>query len=565
MKKIALIAFIGILSFQQVNAQNKVDQARKAMDNDQYQTAIDLLKPVQSAESQYYIGDAYMHLLNYTAAKAAFKKGIELDDDFPLNYVGLAHIDLLNKNTTQAAAQMEEAEDQLRRRVRDPRTFIEAMKAYGDAGYYDKAIAYGEKALKVTQDDPKLYVALGNIYSERNSHDLSMPVTYYERAISLDPHNAEAYTKLAVAWSRARKPKKALELFGKAIQANPNYAPAYKEKAIFYYRKHKPEALKKAIAIYRDKYLPLAGQNNCKAVTQYIQFVFLAGDAKTAIKEINKLKQNANCNELIEMDRMEGYAAYETKHYKQAEAAMKKFIGEAPEQKLIPADYLYLGKAQLKDSTQRAQGIANMYKSLQYSDTTDRVAQLNYYKEIAESFSESKMPKEAAKAYAKKMAKYKHYRGRTNDIRDMGRAYMQAKEYKKADKAFEELLKIDPTYLYGVFMRAQINSKEGMSQDTAIALYNKVIKLAKKDPEKNQGYLNGSYRFFISYYLHREDLDVLKRYDSAIAYLEKIYALDNTKYEYVKKNIEELKKRKAYIINRRKIIAERKKAQANKK
>jgi Tfp pilus assembly protein PilF len=577
-KHIVLIALIGIVAVTQANAQNKkIEQVRQVIQNEQYNSALQMLSKMQTAQSQYYTGDVYIQLLETDSAKAAFKKGIKMDDNFPLNYVGLARLDFLNKDSVKAEGYIKKAMKKMpkhRGHAKNPETYIEIMKAYSNAGFYNKAITYGEKALKIKQSKKSkadLLVALGDAYAGKNVHNLTKSVNYYNRAINIDPSNAAAYTELAVAWSRARKPQKAKNYFSKAIKANSNYGPAYREKAIFYYRRYreKPDSrgndLQKAIKIYK-KYLPIVG-NTCQAGTRYVQFVFLAGEAKTALQEIDKLKQNEKCNNLLQMGRMEGYSAYVTGNYKQADQALKGFIGKAPKAAIIPADYVYLGKAQLKldstnhklDPVKQKEAIQNLYKSLQFADTTNKFNYRRLYNNLAKTFFTNGIYLDAAKMYQQKIKKFKPYHGVTTDLRDMGRAYAFAGKYKKADAAFTNLVKQDSTYIFGYFMLAQINTQKGMSQDSARIFYQKVIDLAKNKPSKYQSYLAQSYKFMGNYYYSKGNTNI-KDLDTTIAYYQKWYQLDPNKYMQVKKAITSLKKRKAYIINRRKIIKKRKKA-----
>jgi tetratricopeptide (TPR) repeat protein len=580
LKYIVLITLIAGVAVTRANAQSKIEKARQAIKNEQYKSALSSLSKIQTAKSQYYTGKVYIHLLKTDSAKAAFKKGIKMADKFPLNYVGLARISFLNKDSVKAEDYIKKALHEMpthHRHAKNPATYTEIMNVYGSAGFYNKAIKYGNKALQVKQSKKTkayLLVALGDVYVKKNMHNLSRPVSYYNRAIRLDPSNAEAYTRLAVAWSRARKPQKAKNYFAKAIKANSNYGPAYREKAIFYYRRYreKPDSrqdkLQKAISVYK-KYLPIVG-NTCQAGTRYVQFVFLEGEAKTALQEIDKLKQNSKCDELLQMGHMEGYSAFVTGNYKQAGQALKGFTKKAPKAMIIPADYVYLGKAQLKldstnhklDPAKQKEAIQNLYKSLQFADTANKFNYRRLYNNVAKTFFTNGIYLDAAKMYQQKIEKFKPYHGVTTDLRDMGRAYAFAGKYKKADAAFAKLVKKDPTYVFGYFMRAQVNAQKGMPQDSARHFYQKVIELAKNKPDKYGSYLAQAYKFMGNYYYNKGNTNI-QDLDSTIAFYQRWYQLDPQKYLQVKKAVTSLKKRKAYIINRRKIIEEHKKAKAD--
>src|SRR5699024_1275452 len=111
-------------------------------------------------------------------------------------------------------------------------------------------------------------------------------------------------------------------------------------------------------------------------------------------------------------------------------------------------------------------------------DTTDSYTARQFYNQLVNAFDKKDMYSEKAKILKKKLNTFESYHGQTSDLRDLGLAYAYAEEYPKADETFQKLLKKDSTYVYGYFMRAQINSQEGMDQAKAKELYEKVLDMS---------------------------------------------------------------------------------------
>lgn len=195
LKKAVMLLFLGVFMAAAVNAQ-KVEDAIEAIDNEQYDHAKEILQQINDEESYYYLGDVYLKEGSLEEAKKAFQQGIQERDKFPLNYIGLGRVAFAEQDNAAGEAQIEEGISRIRGRYkRDPRAYVEAMKAYKDAGMYDKGIEYGNKAIEVDSEDAKVYLALGDLYRQRDGTNLSNAVSNYDKAIRYDPDNAEAYTR----------------------------------------------------------------------------------------------------------------------------------------------------------------------------------------------------------------------------------------------------------------------------------------------------------------------------------------------------------------------------------
>ncbi|QEC51687.1 tetratricopeptide repeat protein [Anseongella ginsenosidimutans] len=544
-KKVVLLLAIGLCAVVTVNGQD-IQQAIDAIENEQYAQAKSVLNGINTAESQYYLGDIALKEGDMEAAKAAFQKGIQADDEFPLNYVGLGRIDLSNENTAAAQANFAKAEEQLRRKVRDPRTYIEIMKAYGKAGMYDKGVEYGQKAIAVDDENASLYIALGDIYALRDGTNLSNAVANYDKAIALNPENPEVYTRLAVAWFRAQNMPRAQEFLDKAIQVDPEFAPAYRTKADIFYLS---DSLNAAIEVYESKYLALSNRS-CEALTTYVQMLFMNGDAEKANKEIAGLRQN--CSGIPQMDRMEGIAAYETGDYQKAATALEKFVSSNPEEMIQPFDYIYLGKAYAQlGQGDKIGGILD--KAIAISDSTNQESIMKVYDEMITAFEDAEKWAEAGKIYQEKIDKFESYPKKNADLQSMAIAYTKAKDYQMADQAIAQLIEKEPEFIGGYVMRAQIHAQDTSDFAAAKPHYEKLISVIgdKVSEGKNQQYLAEAYNYLGAYYYTVE-----KDIDKSIASFEKTLEYDPSNSRAANA-AEQLKKVKEQMEARQRALEER--------
>jgi tetratricopeptide (TPR) repeat protein len=88
-----------------------------------------------------------------------------------------------------------------------------------------------------------------------------------------------------------------------------------------------------------------------------------------------------------------GYAAYENKDYPAGLAAMNTWFTKAVPKRIIPSDYLYLGRLQIA-SKQDSLGIQSLQKALQLDS-----GYVDVYQDIAKSDFAAKKFKEAGDAY----------------------------------------------------------------------------------------------------------------------------------------------------------------------
>jgi tetratricopeptide (TPR) repeat protein len=96
--------------------------------------------------------------------------------------------------------------------------YIGLADSYRDLGLYDNAAKIMETLKKNKPNDPRAYIYLGNIYfnnkpdMKRRKYFINLSITNYEKAIKLDPENADIYFQLAEIYKQTRNLKRADEL-----------------------------------------------------------------------------------------------------------------------------------------------------------------------------------------------------------------------------------------------------------------------------------------------------------------------------------------------------------------
>lgn len=398
-----------VLVGSSVFAQSIAD-AKKAIDAEQYQKAKSMLKNLTATQADkdenfFYLGWVYLKQDYADSAKAAFTKGIAVNAKSALNYAGLGAVARLDKDNAGATNNFNQAIS-LAGKNSKPYQYVgeayllpltpEAKVTPADA---NAAIAVLQKGKAVNAKDAELLITLGNAYrSQLKSNEAYQA---YSDASTIDPKNPAAKVATGVLWKFANNFEDSEKQFQDALAIDPNYGPAYREWAETDLRwslndpKMASVKIKAATDEYK-KYLSLTDLS-LESRMRYADFLILSGDYKTLQTEVSTLSQAANTNPRVY--RYLGYAAYENKDYPAGLTALNTWFQKADPKRIIPRDYLYLGRLQIA-SGQDSSGINTLRKALEL-DTT----QADVYGEIAKSLYAQKKYAEAGDAYKVFIAK----------------------------------------------------------------------------------------------------------------------------------------------------------------
>jgi len=357
MTKKAITLSLGLVVMGSASFAQNLNDAKKAIDAEQYAKATSMLKSLVNSqagkgENYFSLGEVYLKNDYVDSAKAVFNKGVTADPKYALNYVGLGKADLASNNAAAAKANFDKAIAAASKK--DYTTYLYIGKAYVDQDKPDFAAALPmlQKAdeLDAADKDPETFVALGDFYAaqKKNSEALSN----YLRALNMNEGLLRAKVQIGSMYKESRAFPESETQLKEVIAADPNYGPAYREIAELYMQWANFEPANfaakstEAIANYK-KYLELTDKSFDTRL-RYAQFLYYAKDYKALETETADLaKLYPNNQKALVIQRLQAYSAAENKNPESLKLLTDFFAKNADTSRLIAADYLYLGKAQL--------------------------------------------------------------------------------------------------------------------------------------------------------------------------------------------------------------------------
>jgi tetratricopeptide (TPR) repeat protein len=529
----AALTISGLAMFSSsVFAQSLAD-AKKAIDAEQYQKAESMLKNLTQTqatkdENFFYLGWLYIKTNYPDSAKATFTKGVSVNPKSALNYAGLGAVDRLDKNTASAKSNLDKAVANIDKKDLEPYVYVGKAYLLEPDPDANSAIAVLQKgiAFNPKEKNPELFAALGDAYRSQlkntNAYD------NYTQALAINPKMVSAIVATGVIWKQANNFEDSEKEYRKALAIDPNYGPAYRELAETYLRwgnntkkADAPAKYTQAVEFYK-KYLDLTDRS-VDSRMRYADFLVYAQDYKGLEQEANEIAKVASKNNL-KVYRYLGYAAYENKNYQAGLDALNKFISQADQKRIIPLDYLYLGKLQLALGGQDSSAINNLRKALQL-DTT----QVEAYGEIARTLYNQKKYVEAGDAYKTYIAKSRQVT--LNDYLKEGVSYYNAFKAQYFSTATPKpvpdttlLIKADTAFSYIQHHAAAPQAPVALYQARANDL---------REPSRNttQGYAKPYYEQYIQLINAKTPVA-----DADKIYLGEAYAYLGTYYEYKEKD-----------------------------
>ncbi|WP_395045348.1 tetratricopeptide repeat protein, partial [Flavobacterium sp.] len=306
---IALLASTAVIQAQDL------EQAKKAIDAEQYEKAKGMLKSIiqtkNSGKAAFLLGNIYLAQNIEDSAKIFFDKGLSSADGGKFNSIGLGQLDLNKGDATSAKSKFDMVLKDVKKK--DLEEYIYVAKAYmnSDKPDYKNAIAVLNKAKAANPTDAQVQLALGDaLYGDKNQNDAYVA---YRNAYQTDSSLIRAKMQLGVLLKGAKQYEKAVEAYNEVVKINGNYGPVFRELAEthYYWANNKPstytENMQKALAFY-EKYMSLTDYSLTSRM-RHADFLILAKDYKALEVEANQMKQLDKVNPRIL--RYLGYSAYE--------------------------------------------------------------------------------------------------------------------------------------------------------------------------------------------------------------------------------------------------------------
>lgn len=444
-----LISGSGILM-----AQSMKDGLR-AIDFEKYEQAREIFqklvqKEPTNGENYYFLGQAYLNLINPDSAEITYNAGIKIAPATPGNYAGLGELRLIEGKKADAKVHFDKALSFSKTRsgiytdIHAIHIVATSMVNTATDKMLEEAEALVLMAYEQNKKDYDLLVAAGDVYLEKN--DGGNAATFYERAIAIDPSNPKAFSRVAAIWLRVKNYEAGQTDLNRAFEKDPNYAPAWKYQAELYYAKRNFAKAKDAYATYLRNSEPSSANQ-----IRFARILFLSKDYESALEKIDEIQKTDKKN--IQLYRLKAFSTFEvigTKNdlekAKSGLEALNYYFEHADPKNIVTLDYLYLGRLESKVPGKDSLALIHMSKALEMDPDNYEV-----YTDIAKVFNKQKKFVESGDMYRKYIAVASKVT--PADYYLMGKAYYFGKVYGAADSALAKVNELMPNYPDAYFWR----------------------------------------------------------------------------------------------------------------
>ena len=493
---------IALLTTATVGFAQDVNQAKKAVDAEQYEKAKSILKSIikvnpADGRANFILGNVYLIQTVTDSAKISFERGLTGTEGAKLNHIGLGLIDLDGGNTTAAEAKFSLALKDAKKKDIEELVAIGRAYTYSNKPNYKKALEYLNRAKTINPNDALVQLAIGDAnYGDKNQNEA---YAAYRNAFQFDPTLLRAKMQLGVLLKGAKSYDESIKSFNEVIAINPSYGPVYRELAETYYKwgRNKPsksaENMQIALGHY-EKYIGLT-DTSLHSRMRKADFLVLLKDYKALEVEANKMIEMDKVNPRI--FRYLGYSAYENDNVDLAIKSLESFIAN-PVNKVIAKDYLYLGSAKFKkglaadglslDPVLYDAGLADIKKAIEIepliiedlNDVGKKLFALKLYKEAIPVFEFGTANSEY-KNYIEDNIYYGLSVYYANNKKDIAPNLI---DLQKADLAFDKVIIASPSYQDAYLYRARTNSLIGNDEMTIKYYESYIAKITEKGPEE---------------------------------------------------------------------------------
>jgi len=515
-----------------------VDQGKKFLYYQRYKSAKDVFDKILASnpnniDAIYWDGQTLLAMKDSVAAQDLYSKALQTNGNAPLLLAGMGNVELRLGKTADARQHFETAISLSKGKDIDVLNAVADANIDARAGDATYAIDKLNQATQIKKfNDATTYVLMGDAY--RKLIDGGNAVQSYNKALGIDPKNAEAEYKIGKIYLTQNNKEFFLPAFQKATEMDPAYAPAYYEIFYYYYNHWNADDVPKAKDAL-DKYV---ANSDPGAYVDLLQTDFLIvtgkfADAKAKAQAIisaqgakvdpNFYKKVAYCCDTL------GDAACATQN-------IATYFTRQDPAAVTPLDYVLRASIESKstDSATRNQAFGDYALAMQ-KDTLpeDKAKYMAQAVDLAKKLGNKKAQADLAGiAYAAKANPTQ------TDLYNWGISNYQAGAYKTADSIFCGLYESKfPNEIYGYLWCArskQAQDDSTNSQGLAVGAYDKLAEFARgfdstakvagtADSIKYKGQILTSYFFLAQYYN-----DIKKEKSTAVGYLEKVLEVDPT-------------------------------------
>jgi len=521
----------GVASLCNVALAQSVDQGKQFLYYHRYKSASDVFDKVLASnpnniEAIYWKGQTLLDMKDSVAAQDLYSKALQTNGNAPLLLAGMGGVELRFGKTADAKQRFETAISLSKGKDINVLNAVADNNIDAPAGDAQYAIEKLNQATQVKNfHQAETYVLMGDAY--RKLVDGGNAVQSYQKALTLDPKDAEAKYKIGRIYETQNNPEFYLPAFEDAVQMDPNYAPAYYE---LYYHYFEHGDLDKTTQ-YLDKYIATSDPSD-EIDYDKISLLFVAKKYDDAISQskaqIAKLGDKANPRYYLLMS-----YCYDGKGDSvSAKENLATYFAKQKPDLITSNDWLFKGKIESKFPADSAAAIQSYIQAINM-DTVPA----NKLKIINQASADAQLNKnKGLTAFWLGMAFPYIKAPNQTDIYKLGFAYYSAGNYKTADSVFCGIYESKyPNEFFGYYwcMKSKVAEDDSVgSQGLAVDAYIKLAQVCitldstakaagSPDSTKYKKYIIDSYSQLAGYYNN-----IKKDRESALVYLHKILEVD---------------------------------------
>ncbi|MDE3056908.1 MAG: tetratricopeptide repeat protein [Bacteroidota bacterium] len=437
-------------------AQDVLTAGKEALAKKSYDEAIaDFEKAQQaaprSAETNYYLGEAYREKGVLDSAQTFLELAYDRDDEYVPNLIALGTLYAKIGQWDKAAKRFDAAARLDKKNPAIPNALGEAYLA---ADSLDKAIIYFSRAKDDDSAYVDAYVGLAEAYGRQNIGVLA--VQYLEQAAGLAPKSAVIRTKLGKAYYKNRQYNDAAREFQEAINLGPKNAPVLYELADLYYR---AKLYREAVRFY-SKYVVLV-DTNAAAWEAYARSLYISRfykDALPALQRATTFFPNR-----FDLKPMLAHCLFEAG---ESEKSLELYKSLPPDS-LNAGDYVRIGKSYLS-----GKDTVNAVASLEKANQLDSTA-ADASVELAVIYIAQRNFEKAAEEYSKILT---FAPNNVNALFYGGFSYSMVGKFDTAKTMYQKVVELKPDYPPGyIYLGRMYHAEDSLEQE--VQVYNRVLKI----------------------------------------------------------------------------------------
>jgi len=490
-------------------------------------------------DATYWLGQTYIASKDIPGARNIYSKALMASANAPLLIVGMGHVELTEKKTSEATQRFEAAITMTRGRKGDDPAILNAIGRAIAITYTDKEkigdINYAvEKLEAAAQKDPAnadIFVNLGMAYLKaKPGEGGGKAFENYNKAIAANPNFAVPYYRLAKLFESQRNWELYEKYLNDAISKDPRFAPGYYE--LSYYKMSRKD-LEAA-----EKYAQLFKQNSDPdPMNAYLEASIRWAKGTVDMAKGDQASARANFDAAITMAK-----DIISQSGNNAKGRVYKLIADAMVQKGDTAGakpYIdqYFAKADPDEVTAKDYGLkASIYSVIPGQEDVLYSTYLEGVKVDTVIDNKIDLLRDAAAFFKRKGMREKEgdllsmiiqIRPKTslNDMFDATRAYYFGQAYQKSLDMTNKMVEKFPAEIYG-YEWVVNNYKildSSYTQNKLIPSTVALFEFAQKDTAKYRKQYMGAAGSLLSYYANEA-----KDKEKAVEYVNKMLAVDPT-------------------------------------